>query len=127
MPKKALGQHFLSDPRILARIAGAVPADSGAAVLEIGPGRGALSRALINRGFRLTMIERDRDLAAGLAREFPDVALIEADALEVNWIVAAGVAPGSPWFVVGNIPYNITSPRSKRPSTNPRLPRPLSI
>ena len=122
MPKKALGQHFLSDPRILARIAGAVPADSGAAVLEIGPGRGALSRALINRGFRLTMIERDRDLAAGLARDFPEAALIEADALEVNWIVAAGVAPGSPWFVVGNIPYNITSPLIEKALDQPSPP-----
>ena len=110
MPKKGLGQHFLSDPRILARIAAAVPADSGAAVLEIGPGKGALSRALVNRGFRLTMIERDRDLVAALAREFPESALVEADALDVEWIVAAGVAPGSPWFVAGNIPYNITSP-----------------
>ena len=110
MPKKGLGQHFLSDPRILARIAAAVPAESGAAVLEIGPGKGALTRALVHRGFRLTMIERDRDLIAGLAREFPESALVEADALEVDWPTAAGVAPGAPWYVVGNIPYHITSP-----------------
>ncbi len=110
MPKKALGQHFLSDPRILARIAGALPAGAGAAVLEIGPGRGALSRALVNRGARLTMIERDRDLVGGLTREFPESAVIEADALDVDWLTAVGVPPGGPWYVIGNIPYNITSP-----------------
>ncbi len=122
MPKKALGQHFLSDPRILARIAGAVPAEPGAAVLEIGPGKGALSRALEHRGFRLTMIERDRELIPGLIREFPESALVEADALEVDWIVAAGVAPGSPWFVVGNIPYNITSPLIEKALDQPWPP-----
>lgn len=95
MPKKSLGQHFLSDPRILARIAGALPAGAGAAVLEIGPGRGALSRALVSRGVRLTMIERDRDLVAGLAREFPESTVIEADALDVNWLTALGVPPGA--------------------------------
>ncbi|MDX2056773.1 MAG: rRNA adenine N-6-methyltransferase family protein, partial [Gemmatimonadales bacterium] len=62
MAKKALGQHFLSDPRILRRIADQLPAAPGDPVLEIGPGKGALTRVLLARGFRVVAIERDRDL-----------------------------------------------------------------
>lgn len=122
MAKKALGQHFLSDPRILARIAGAVPAEPGATVLEIGPGKGALSRALLGRGFRLTMIERDRDLVPALALAFPEATLIAADALDVDWVAAAGVKAGAPWFVAGNIPYNITSPLIEKALEQTPLP-----
>lgn len=109
MAKKSLGQHFLTDPRILDRIRRALPAKAGARVLEIGPGKGALTRELLAAGFRLTAIERDRDLVPLLRARFPDLNLVEGDALDVDW-PAAVAAPGEPWFLIGNIPYNITSP-----------------
>jgi 16S rRNA (adenine1518-N6/adenine1519-N6)-dimethyltransferase len=116
VPKKSLGQHFLSDPRILGRIADALPARAGDPVLEIGPGRGSLTRVLLDRGLRVVAIERDRELAAALRDSYPTLALIEGDALAVDWpgaiagVAAAGGPPLARWFVIGNIPYNITSP-----------------
>ena len=108
-PKRALGQHFLADPRILARIGDALGARPGESVLEIGPGRGALTGELLRRGWSVTAIEKDGRLAPSLAARWPALRVVQADALEVNWLEA--VAPASPrWFVIGNIPYNITSP-----------------
>ncbi len=109
MAKKALGQHFLTDPRILDRIRRALPADAGSRVLEIGPGRGALTRQLLAARFRVTAIERDRDLVPMLRAGFPDLDLIEGDALDVDWTAAVSPDRG-PWYLIGNIPYNITSP-----------------
>jgi 16S rRNA (adenine1518-N6/adenine1519-N6)-dimethyltransferase len=119
-PKKHLGQHFLFDPRILGRIAAALPAGEGAAVLEIGPGKGTLTAALVERGFRVTAIERDRDLVPELAARFPGVRLIHGDALKEDWSRAVERAAGEPWFVIGNIPYNITTPLIDRALTPPR-------
>lgn len=110
MARKSLGQHFLSDPGILRRIADALPAPAGDTVLEIGPGHGALTRELLARGYRVVAIERDRDLVPELARRFPSLNLVEGDALDVDWPAVAGVGPGTHWWVIGNIPYNITSP-----------------
>ena len=109
MAKKSLGQHFLSDPRILHRIRAALPAPAGARVLEIGPGRGALTRELLAAGFRVTAIERDRDLVPTLRVRFPDLTLVEGDALELDWAAAVSADRGA-WYLIGNIPYNITSP-----------------
>lgn len=120
MPKKFLGQHFLSDPRILARIAASLPAAPGEPVLEIGPGRGALTAKLVERGFRVTAIERDRDLMPHLVERFPTVRFLEADALSVEWATAVAVEPGEPWFLIGNIPYRITSPLIEKALTDPR-------
>lgn len=106
-PKKSLGQHFLSDPRILARIADALEAQPNETVLEIGPGPGGLTAALASRTSRLIGIEKDRDLLASLRARFPAVAIAEGDALELDWHALVG--PG-PFSVIGNIPYNITSP-----------------
>ena len=108
MAKKALGQHFLSDPRILSRIADQLPAAPGDPVLEIGPGKGALTRVLLARGFRVVAIERDRDLVPTLRTTFPTLHLIEGDALTVDWVEAMGRPER--WFLAGNIPYNITTP-----------------
>lgn len=109
-PRKSLGQHFLTDPRILARIAAALGAPPGPPVLEIGPGRGALTAELLRLGLNLTAIEKDRLLAHELQQRWPALRLVTGDALEVDWREAAGATPGIPWFVIGNIPYNITSP-----------------
>jgi 16S rRNA (adenine1518-N6/adenine1519-N6)-dimethyltransferase len=117
-PKKRFGQHFLTDPRLLARIAAALEAPPGTTVLEIGPGRGALTAALLAAGFRVTAIEKDADLWEGLRARFPDLALVEGDALEIDW---HAVAPGA--LVIGNIPYNVTSPLVDKALQPPRPAR----
>ncbi|HEY7029165.1 MAG TPA: 16S rRNA (adenine(1518)-N(6)/adenine(1519)-N(6))-dimethyltransferase RsmA [Gemmatimonadales bacterium] len=105
--KKRLGQHFLSDPRILARIADAVAPAPDETVLEIGPGPGGLTEALARRAKRLICIEKDRDLLPALRQKFPGVEIVEADALKADW---HGLVGAGPFVVAGNIPYNITSP-----------------
>ncbi|MEO8296061.1 MAG: 16S rRNA (adenine(1518)-N(6)/adenine(1519)-N(6))-dimethyltransferase RsmA [Gemmatimonadota bacterium] len=115
--KKSLGQHFLFDRKILGRIAAAVPADKGETILEIGPGQGTLTRELAARDFRLVAIEKDRDLVPRLRSEFPEITVIEGDALEVDWHAAVGTDHFS---IVGNIPYNITSPLIDKALTPPR-------
>jgi 16S rRNA (adenine1518-N6/adenine1519-N6)-dimethyltransferase len=105
--KKSLGQHFLSDPKILERIADALRPDPALTVLEIGPGPGGLTAALAPRVGRMIAIEKDRELAAGLRIRFPRIEVVEGDALKTDWHRLVG--PG-PFAVAGNIPYNITSP-----------------
>jgi 16S rRNA (adenine1518-N6/adenine1519-N6)-dimethyltransferase len=104
--KRRLGQHFLADPSILARIADALEAEPQDTVVEIGPGPGGLTEALAKRAARVVAIEKDRDLIEPLRRRFPTVEVIEADALQADWHALAG----GPYLVAGNIPYNITSP-----------------
>lgn len=104
---KALGQNFLFDGQLLARIA-AVPGDlAGAEVLEVGPGPGGLTRALLAAGASVTAIERDRrciPALAELADAFPDkLRVIEGDALEVD---APALFGGKP-HIVSNLPYNV--------------------
>ncbi|MFL5403502.1 MAG: 16S rRNA (adenine(1518)-N(6)/adenine(1519)-N(6))-dimethyltransferase RsmA [Gemmatimonadales bacterium] len=104
--KRRLGQHFLADPRILARIADALEADAAATVLEIGPGPGTLTEALATRAGRVVAIEKDPDLIAPLRRRLPGVEVVAGDALDLDWHRL--VEP--PFLIAGNIPYNITSP-----------------
>jgi 16S rRNA (adenine1518-N6/adenine1519-N6)-dimethyltransferase len=106
-PRKRLGQHFLHDPAVLQRIVEAIAPAREDAVVEIGPGEGALTRPLLERLERLTAIELDRDLAASLRREFPPqrLSVVGADALEFDFsALPVGVR------VVGNLPYNISTP-----------------
>jgi len=105
--RKRFGQHFLHDPGILKRIVAAIDPAPGDAVVEIGPGEGALTRPLLKRLERLTAIEIDRDLAARLSQEFSRerLAVIGADALDFDF---SALAPG--FRVVGNLPYNISTP-----------------
>jgi len=110
VPRRRLGQHFLFDPSILGRIADALEAPPNAKTLEIGPGPGGLTAELLRRGLRLTAIEKDRDLAAKLRARWPDLRLVEGDALETDWAAALELQPAEPWYLIGNIPYNITSP-----------------
>lgn len=111
-PDKRLGQHFLLDPAILARIAAAPGELSSYPVLEIGPGPGGLTEALLDRGARLIAVERDRRCITAL-RPLESAAagrltLIEADALQVD-IVALQQHLGidGKWAIVANLPYNI--------------------
>lgn len=114
--KRRLGQHFLADPRILARIADALEAGPEDSVLEIGPGPGGLTEALLTRAGRLTAIEKDRDLIPPLRQRFPRARVVEGDALDLDWheLVEA------PFLVTGNIPYNITSPLLDKALLPPR-------
>jgi len=105
--RKRFGQHFLHDPGVLKRIVEAIDPAPGDAVVEIGPGEGALTRPLLERIGHLTAIEIDRDLAAGLAREFVSqrLTVVTADVLDFDFSV---LPPGL--RIVGNLPYNISTP-----------------
>lgn len=108
-PRKALGQHFLSDPRILARIADSLEITKTDVVIEIGPGRGALTEALLARAGRVVAIEFDRALARLLVAKYGGEArltVIDRDVLDV----ALGEAAGGDFLLAGNVPYNITTP-----------------
>ena len=110
--RKRFGQHFLHDPAVIERIAGAVNPLSSDRLVEIGPGRGALTRHLLARSGTLDAIEIDRDLAGVLRAEyasFPGFAIHEADALEFDFAALAR-ARGGRLRVVGNLPYNISTP-----------------
>lgn len=117
--KKALGQHFLYDPRILHRIAAALDPQRDEPVLEIGPGLGTLTAALRDRGARITAIEKDAELLAGLRRRFPEVRLAHGDALAMDWPAVADASPAT-LKIIGNIPYNITSPLIAKALLPPR-------
>jgi len=107
--RKSLGQHFLSDRRILGRIADALQLQGHETVLEIGPGRGALTDILAERAGRLIAIEYDRALAALLRERYArrgNVLIAEADVLEVS----LGELAAGPYVLVGNVPYYITTP-----------------
>jgi 16S rRNA (adenine1518-N6/adenine1519-N6)-dimethyltransferase len=107
--RKSLGQHFLSDPSILGRIADALSPGRGDTVIEIGPGRGALTEILAARAGRVKAIEVDRALAALLRQRYvtrPEVEIVEADVLETD----LGGLAGGPYLLAGNVPYYITTP-----------------
>jgi 16S rRNA (adenine1518-N6/adenine1519-N6)-dimethyltransferase len=110
--RKRFGQHFLHDPAVIGRIVAAVAPRATDALVEIGPGRGALTPQLAAAGGTLDAIELDRDLAAGLAAQFdgqPRVAVHVADALEFDYGALARTR-GRPLRVVGNLPYNVSTP-----------------
>lgn len=106
---KRLGQHFLHDPAIIERILAAVNPRPGEHIVEIGPGRGALTLPLATSGARLSIVELDRTLAAALADrpELRDAGIHRANALEIDY---ADFATDGPFRIVGNLPYNISSP-----------------
>jgi 16S rRNA (adenine1518-N6/adenine1519-N6)-dimethyltransferase len=120
--KRRLGQHFLSDHRLLSRIADALEAAPGDTVLEIGPGLGGLTAALSDKAGRVIAIEKDRDLVPGLRTRFPNIEVIEGDALDVDWH-GVGRTNGGRFLVTGNIPYNITSPLLDKALLPPRPSR----
>jgi 16S rRNA (adenine1518-N6/adenine1519-N6)-dimethyltransferase len=107
-PRKRFGQHFLVDSGVVDAIVRAIDARPGERVVEIGPGLGALTTPLRASGAKLTLIEIDRDLAARW-RAVADVELVQADVLEVDFAALAQHA-GQPLRVVGNLPYNISTP-----------------
>jgi 16S rRNA (adenine1518-N6/adenine1519-N6)-dimethyltransferase len=105
--RKRFGQHFLSDSGIIDAIVRAIAPQPGDAMVEIGPGLAALTQPLVERLGRLTVIELDRDLAQRL-RQHPQLDVIESDVLKVDF---SALAPaGVRLRVVGNLPYNISTP-----------------
>ncbi len=107
-PRKRFGQHFLVDTGVLDAIVSAIDPRPGQALVEIGPGLGALTQPLLERCERLTVVELDRDLAARL-RKNAALDVIEADVLTVDF-AAVAAARGAKLRVVGNLPYNISTP-----------------
>ena len=103
--KKRFGQHFLTDRHYVDRIVHAIAPQPGDAMVEIGPGTGILTRHLLETVKPLHVVEIDRDLAAALRHEFPGLVVHEADALEFPF-----ESLPAPLRVVGNLPYNVSTP-----------------
>ena len=109
-PRKSLGQHFLVDPGVIERMLTLAEVSDRDAVLEIGPGVGALTDVLAVRAARLYVVEYDRGLCVVLRRKFaahPEVKVIEGDALDVD---LRGEIPETEVKVVASLPYNISVP-----------------
>lgn len=108
-PKKALGQHFLTDRGIAARIAATLDGFRGTPVLEVGPGMGVLTEPLLADGHDVTVAEIDAESVAYLREAFPQLAgerIVEGDFLTMDLRQLMG---GRPFCVIGNYPYNISS------------------
>ena len=109
-PRRALGQHFLLDPNLTARIARSAGDLKGANVIEIGPGPGGLTRALLAAGARVTAVEKDSRCVAALGeleRAYPGkLRVVEADALETDLTALVS----APRRIVANLPYNVAAP-----------------
>jgi 16S rRNA (adenine1518-N6/adenine1519-N6)-dimethyltransferase len=109
--KRSLGQHFLVDPNIQRKIVAALGAGASDEVLEVGPGRGALTAHLVGSVRRLVLVELDDDLARALEdehRDRSDVAVVHRDVLDLD-LASVSESPAE-LLVIGNIPYNITTP-----------------
>ena len=105
--RKRFGQHFLSDGGIIDGIVDAIHPQAGQRMVEIGPGLAAMTQPLVERLGHLTVIELDRDLAHRL-RDHPQLTVIESDVLKVDFAQLA--SDGAKLRVVGNLPYNISTP-----------------
>ncbi len=112
-PRRRLGQHFLANPRIARRIVNALGLVPEKTVVEIGPGTGALTRALLESNVKQVIaIEYDSRMVSYLLAELasePRLEIVEADVLCLQ-LSSFGFTPQEPAFVLGNIPYNLTGP-----------------
>ena len=106
--RKRFGQHFLTDRGIIKDIVDAIAPEAGQAMVEIGPGLGAMTQPLVERLGHLTVIELDRDLAV-LLRKKTELTVIESDVLRVDFRALAAAATPK-LRIVGNLPYNISTP-----------------
>jgi 16S rRNA (adenine1518-N6/adenine1519-N6)-dimethyltransferase len=107
--RKRFGQHFLTDPAIIDAIVRAIAPRPGQAMVEIGPGLAALTQPLVERLGKLAVIELDRDLAQRL-RSRAQLTVFQADVLQVDFSAIAASLGASKVRVVGNLPYNISTP-----------------
>jgi len=109
IPRKRFGQHFLVDGGIVDAIVDAIDPRPGQAMVEIGPGQAALTQPLVERLGALTVIELDRDLARQL-RTHAQLQVVESDVLKVDFSQVAKALNAAKLRVVGNLPYNISTP-----------------
>jgi 16S rRNA (adenine1518-N6/adenine1519-N6)-dimethyltransferase len=107
--RKRFGQHFLADLGVIDAIVREIDPRPGQAMVEIGPGLAALTQPLVERLGALTVVELDRDLAARL-RQHPHLEVVESDVLKVDFGALADAQGVAKLRVVGNLPYNISSP-----------------
>lgn len=107
-PRKRFGQNFLVDANVVLKIIQSIQPRTEDHIIEIGPGKGAISGGLLASGARMDLIEIDRDLVEILNTKFQDkVAIHSADVLKFDF---ASLWKGQPYRIVGNLPYNITTP-----------------
>jgi 16S rRNA (adenine1518-N6/adenine1519-N6)-dimethyltransferase len=106
-PRQSRGQNFVVDPNTVRRIARLASVGPDDHVVEIGAGLGALTRALLETGARVTAIEVDEGLASVLTEVVPDATIVTADALQVDWEPLLGDQPA---VLVANLPYNVATP-----------------
>ena len=107
-PRKRFGQNFLHDPNIIRRIVGSIAPQAGENIVEIGPGQGAMTFPVLEACGKLTAIELDRDLVTLLGETKPagvELTIISQDALKTDFSTF-----GADLRVIGNLPYNISSP-----------------
>ncbi|WP_025917377.1 16S rRNA (adenine(1518)-N(6)/adenine(1519)-N(6))-dimethyltransferase RsmA [Herminiimonas sp. CN] len=111
IPRKRFGQNFLTDQFVLSRIVDAIDPQPDDAMVEVGPGLGAMTRLLLEPLQQMHVVELDRDLVARLEKTFDPAKLVihAGDALQFDF-AAIPVAPGRKLRIVGNLPYNISSP-----------------
>jgi len=110
-PRRDLGQNFVVDPNTVRRIARLADVGPGDRVIEIGPGLGSLTLALAETGARVRAIEVDHGIVPVLREvvaDHPNVDVIEADAMELDWDEVLGGETG--WVLVANLPYNVATP-----------------
>jgi 16S rRNA (adenine1518-N6/adenine1519-N6)-dimethyltransferase len=128
LARKAFGQHFLLDLNITRKIARLAELGPGDRVIEVGPGPGGLTRALLETGAQVTAIEKDerfQPLLAELGQAAPDAfALIHGDALDAD---EAALAQGQPAHVVANLPYNVGTPLLIKWLTGPWTPASMTL
>jgi 16S rRNA (adenine1518-N6/adenine1519-N6)-dimethyltransferase len=112
-PRRDLGQNFVADPNTVRRIADLAHIGHGDHVVEIGAGLGSLTLALADTGASITAIEVDRGIVP-LLREImadrPDVTVVEADAMQIDWFGTLDPAVADGWVLVANLPYNVATP-----------------
>ena len=122
-PNRRYGQNFVIDPNTIRRIVEVAGVDAGDPVVEIGPGTGSLTAALLDVGVSLIAVEIDHGLARLLRHRFPDLRLLEADALSVDWSTLLVSAPR--WSLVANLPT--TSPRPSLSTCSSAPPRSITF
>jgi 16S rRNA (adenine1518-N6/adenine1519-N6)-dimethyltransferase len=108
--RKRFGQHFLHDPYVIRRIVEAIDPQPGQQLLEIGPGLGALTRPLLQRAGRMQAVEIDRDVIPLLASHCADAGELQIHEADALGIELATLGAGQPFRLVGNLPYNISTP-----------------
>ncbi len=127
-PRKSLGQHFLADSRIAGRILAAAELSPDDLVIEIGPGRGALTKQLVDRVRRVVVVELDSDLVVSLPHRlgYPtNLTCVEADARLVS--LAELIAPETKYKIVANLPYYAANPIVRRLLESPLKPEILVV